>query len=179
MKVLAFAASNESQSINRALATYAAGLIEGAMVEGLNVHDFELPIFSKDRELKLGQPDLAKAFLAKIAEADAIIISFAEHNGGYSAAYKNLFDWASRIDRKVYQNKPAVFLSTSPGPGGGARVLDLALNSAPQFGADVKGSLSVPSFDKCFDLVSNQMRDGKIEAALRQAVEQLGASSEP
>jgi NAD(P)H-dependent FMN reductase len=30
--------------------------------------------------------------MAKIATADALITSFAEHNRSYSAAYKNLFD---------------------------------------------------------------------------------------
>ncbi len=81
----------------------------------------------------------------KIAESEAIIISFAEHNGSYSAAYKNLFDWCSRINPKVFQNKPVVMLVTSPGPGGAGRVL-AATTSAPYFDADLKGSLSIPSF---------------------------------
>ncbi|MBL4815351.1 MAG: NADPH-dependent FMN reductase, partial [Shewanella sp.] len=33
MKILAFAASNSSKSINKQLATYAASLVEGAEVE--------------------------------------------------------------------------------------------------------------------------------------------------
>ena len=57
-------------------------------------------IFSEDTEKENGQAEGAKAFLAEIAQADALIISFAEHNGSYTAAYKNLFDWSSRIERK-------------------------------------------------------------------------------
>ena len=58
-----------------------------------------------------GIPELAHDFFDKIGAADAVLISFAEHNGFYTAAYKNIFDWASRIDMRVYQDKPAVLLS--------------------------------------------------------------------
>ena len=117
MKILAFGASNNRNFINRILATYAANLIEGAIVEAIDIHDYEMPIFSDEREELLGYPEAARAFFAKIDEADALVISFAEHNGSYTAAYKNLFDWASRIDSKVFQGKPAVYLATSPGAG--------------------------------------------------------------
>jgi len=60
-------------------------------------------------------PDLAHQFYKKIGEADALLISFAEHNGSYTAVFKNLYDWTSRIDMKVYQDKPVVMLSTSIG----------------------------------------------------------------
>jgi len=77
-----------------------------------------MPLYSEDREKKLGQPDAAKRFFNKIGTADALLISYTEHNGSFTAAYKNLFDWTSRIDPKVYQGKSMVLLSTSPGPGG-------------------------------------------------------------
>jgi len=130
MKLLAFAASSSRNSINKQLVTYAAGLVEGASPEVLDLNDYELPLFSVDREKQLGKPDLAKAFLRKIALSDAVIISFAEHNGSYSAAYKNLFDWCSRIGPNVFQDKPMVLLSTSPGARGGASVLAAATASA-------------------------------------------------
>ena len=121
MKVVAFAASNSRNSINKLLVTYAASLLDSWETEILEINDFELPLFSVDREAELGQPELAKLFLKKLADADAIIISFAEHNLSYSAAYKNLFDWCSRITPKVFQGKPMVLLSTcllytSPSP---------------------------------------------------------------
>ena len=119
MKVVAFAASNSRNSINKLLVTYAASLLDSWETEILELNDFELPLFSVDREAELGQPELAKLFLKKLADADAIIISFAEHNLSYSAAYKNLFDWCSRITPKVFQGKPMVLLSTSPGGHGG------------------------------------------------------------
>lgn len=176
MKLLAFAASNSTKSINKKLASYAAGLVEGAQVELLDLNDFELPLYSPDREAQLGHPDLAKAFLQKIADSDAILISFAEHNGSYSAAYKNLFDWCSRINPKVYQNKPAVFLATSPGPGGAASVLAAAKASAPYFTANVKASLSVPRFNENFDAETGTIRNAELQKQLLDAVSLLKAA---
>ncbi len=173
MKLLAFAATNNSKSINKQLATYAASLVEGADVEILDINDYEMPLFSQDREEELGHPALAQQFFAKLGEADGIIISFAEHNGSYTAAYKNLFDWTSRIDQKVFQGKPLVLLATSPGPGGANTVLTAATGSAPYFAADVKASLSVPSFFDNFDMEAGAMRNEELKLALTEAVNKL------
>lgn len=173
MKLLAFAATNSSKSINKQLATYAASLVEGADVEILDINDYEMPIFSQDREDELGQPELAQQFFAKLGEADGIIISFAEHNGSYTAAYKNLFDWTSRIDQKVFQNKPMVLLATSPGPGGANTVLTAATGSAPYFAGDVKATLSIPSFFDNFDMEAGALRNEELKQALTEAVAKL------
>ncbi|MGS0674877.1 NADPH-dependent FMN reductase [Shewanella sp. 0m-4] len=170
MKLLAFAASSSTKSINKQLATYAASLVQGAEVEILDINDYEMPLFSQDREEELGHPELAQQFFAKIGEADAIIISFAEHNGSYTAAYKNLFDWTSRIDMKVFQNKPMLLLATSPGPGGASSVLAAASGSAPYFAADVRATLSVPSFFDNFDMETQVLRNPELVAALKEAV---------
>lgn len=173
MNIVAFAASTSRQSINKKLVTYAIGLLDKVSVDILDLNDYELPIFSQDREAELGQPELAKQFFAKLGECDAIIISFAEHNGSYSAAYKNLFDWCSRIDTKVYQNKPMVLLSTSPGPGGAARVLAQAIDSMPHFGGVVKGSFSLPSFNQNFDAESNKIVDEESRLKLIEEIKNI------
>ncbi|WP_371372261.1 NADPH-dependent FMN reductase [Thalassotalea aquiviva] len=173
MKVLAFAASNNPNSINAQLALFAASLVNNAEIETLNIHDYELPLFSHEREDELGQPELAKNFFAKIGQADAIIISFAEHNGSYTAAFKNLFDWTSRIDRNVYQDKPVLMLATSPGPGGAQNVLASAVTSAPYFAAKVKGSLSLPNFFDNFDQQTQTITNDDFLAQLKVQVDQL------
>jgi chromate reductase, NAD(P)H dehydrogenase (quinone) len=175
MKILAFAATSSTKSINKQLAAYAASLVDGAEIELLDLNDFEMPIFSQDKEEVLGQPAEAKLFMSKIAEADAVVISFAEHNGSYTAAYKNVFDWASRIDMKVYQGKPVVMLATSPGPGGAQSVLGTAVNSAPYFAADVKGSLSIPSFFDNFDMGSRQLTNPELVDKLSTVMASLKA----
>lgn len=175
MKLLAFAATNNSKSINKQLASYAASLVDDAEIEILDINDYELPLYSQDREQELGQPALARAFYDKLGQADAIVISFAEHNGSYTAAYKNLFDWTSRIDMKVFQNKPMVLLATSPGAGGAKSVLSQAVNSAPHFAADVKASLSVPSFFDNFDTQSGELTNPELKDKLASAMSQLSA----
>ena len=175
-KIIAFAASSSSRSINRQLVSYAAGLLADVEVEILDLNDFELPLFSVDREDQLGQPDLAHAFLQKIDNSDGIIISFAEHNGCYSAAYKNIYDWASRIRAKVYQDKPMVLLATSHGGRGGQSVLDLALSQIPRFGGQIKASVSVPMFAENFNSDSGRVSNAEIGAQLQAAVNSLFAA---
>ena len=169
-KVTCFAASSSRNSLNKQLVSYVAGLVEDAEVEVLDLNDYELPLFSVDREAELGQPPLAQAFLDKIRASDALIIAFAEHNGCYSAAYKNLYDWVSRIQAKVYQDKRMLLLATSPGGRGGQSVLELALSQIPRFGGEIRGSLSVPMFMDNFDVgraaISNAVIDAEIRAAL-------------
>ncbi len=173
MKIIAFGASNSKKSINKQLATYAVSLLDNAEVEVLDLNDYELPLFSEDKEAEIGQPELAKEFIAKIANSDALVVSFAEHNGSYSVAYKNLFDWSSRINPKVFQNKPMLLLSTSPGPGGAASVLSMAVNSAPYFDGDVRSSLSVPSFYENFDVKTGLIKNKDINEQLVNALQSL------
>ncbi len=173
MKILAFAASNSTQSINRQLLSYASRLIEGADIEVLDINDYEMPLYSSDREAAHGIPDKAHRFYQNIGAADALLISFAEHNGSYTAAYKNLYDWTSRIDMKVYQNKPTVMLSTSPGAGGAANVLATATKSAPFFGAELKASMSVPGFFENFDIERGQLTDSDLVKKLQATVSHL------
>lgn len=173
MKIVAFGATNSKKSINKVLAAYASSLVEGANTELLDLNDYEIPMFSEDKEAELGQPKLAKNFLAKLESADAIVVSFAEHNGTYTVAYKNLFDWASRINREIFQNKPVVFLATSPGPGGASSVLLSANHSAPFFGAKVKGSLSIPSFYENFDMETRELGDHELKQQLTQTMSNL------
>ncbi|WP_396212424.1 NADPH-dependent FMN reductase [Flavobacterium sp.] len=150
-KIIAFGASSSKTSINKQLATFAANQFQNASVEVLDLNDFEMPIYSVDKEKDNGIPQLAQDFFYKLGSADLIVISFAEHNGAYSTAFKNIFDWTSRINGKTFQEKPVLLLSTSPGPRGGSSVLEIAKNRFPLQGAVVKGSFSLPSFNDNFD----------------------------
>lgn len=178
MKILAFAASSSSKSINKQLVSHAADIlktdiIKDAEVEILDINNYEMPIYSSDREEVGGIPDLANQFATKIAAADVLLISYAEHNGNYTAAYKNLFDWTSRLEGKVFQDKPMVILATSPGAGGAASVLALAKASAPFFGADVKADLSIASFYDVFDSEAGHIKDVDVQKQLHTALATL------
>jgi chromate reductase, NAD(P)H dehydrogenase (quinone) len=150
-KIIAFGASSSKTSINKQLAAYTAKQFENAQIEILDLNDYEMPIFSVDRETATGIPQLAHDFYEKLGSADLIIISFAEHNGAYSTAFKNIFDWTSRINSKTFQEKSMLLLSTSPGPRGGATVLEIAKNRFPFQGGIIKGSFSLPSFSANFN----------------------------
>ncbi|MGO3633934.1 NADPH-dependent FMN reductase [Psychrobacter sp.] len=173
MNVLAFGTSNSRNSINQKLARYSAAQIDDADVTLLDIHDLEMPIFSEEREKESGVPQFAHDFYQAIGDADAVVISFAEYNGSYTSAYKNLFDWASRIDMKVYQDKPIIMLATSPGPSGAKSVLAAAKGSAPFFAADVKGALSLPNFFDNFDVETGQVTDEAFNKQLNEAINKL------
>ena len=153
-KIIAFGGSSSKNSINKQLATYAANLFQNVEVEILDLNDYEMPVFSVDKEKENGIHNLAHDFFAKIGTADFIVLSLAEHNGAYSSAFKNTLDWASRINAKTFQQKPMLLLATSPGARGGSSVLDIATKRFPFQGAEVKGSFSLPAFYENFDVVN-------------------------
>ncbi len=177
MKILTFAATNSRQSINKQFAQIALQKMEEEHeITFIDLNDFEMPIYSIDREQADGIPQLAKDFYALISNADALLISFAEHNGSYAVAYKNIFDWTSRFDRNVYQNKPALLLATSPGPSGGSNVLTAAVNSAPHFGMQVVDHVSLPSFYDHVDASNGALNHQDIEQKLTHALSSLQAA---
>lgn len=149
--IVAFGASSSTQSINKQLARWAADQLKDVQLNFLDLNDFEMPIYSLDKEREAGVPEKAKRFKAAISEADGIIISFAEHNGSYSTAFKNVFDWMSRLEKPIWSNKPMLLLSTSPGPRGAQLVLATATNSFPHQGGIIAGSFSLPSFGQNFN----------------------------
>ncbi len=153
MKILAFAGSTSSTSINRELVKFVLKDFQNEDIHLIDLNDFDMPVFSVDREKK-GFPEEAHNFLKAIEESDVIICSLAEHNRSYSSAFKNVFDWASRINVKVFQDKPMFLMSTSPGGYGGGNVMNTAKTFFPQFAADIKDTFSMPKFYENFDLES-------------------------
>lgn len=148
MKVVAFGASYSKESINKEFAAYAASKIPGAEVEILDLTQYSLPLFTVDLEKEIGHPEIIKDFLSKIDSADLIIISLAEHNGSYSAGFKNLFDWSSRVNIKFFESKKVLLLSTATGPRGGISALEAAKTRFPIHGAEIVGTFSLPSFNE-------------------------------
>lgn len=173
MKIIAFGASPSKNSINKKLATYAASLFTNAEVEILDLNNFQMPLFTVDIEAEIGQHELAKAFLAKIESADFLVVSLAENNGNYSAAFKNIFDWCSRITPKVFQEKPMLLLATSPGARGGTSVLEIAKTAFPRYGADIKATFSLPSFNANFDIEKLEISNSELDNQLKEIIKDL------
>ena len=173
MKILAIAASNHSRSINRALLGYAAARLEtlapDVEIEFVDINQYEMPIYSIDREKSDGVHPLAQALFDKIGAADALIVSFAEYNGFVTAAWKNIYDWMSRIDQKVWQDKPIVLLAATPGPRAGANVLQTQEMTAPYFGMDIKGKHGVGLWREAWDGTALTKDDDRaaVDAAIK------------
>lgn len=170
MKIIAFGASPSKNSINKKLATYAADLFENAEVEVLDLNDFQMPLFSIDVEKEIGKHALAQAFLDKIATATILVVSLAENNGNYSAAFKNVFDWCTRIRKDVFQDKPMLLMATSTGAKGGASVLGIAKNAFPFYGGNVKATFSLPSFDTNFDIEKGGISNIELRKELQKLI---------
>lgn len=153
-KILAFAGSTSSTSINKQLARFAAENLENTSFDVVDLRDYKLPIYSTDEE-KNGFPEDATKFSNLLDNYDGFILSLAEHNGSYAVAFKNIFDWSSRIEKNVFRDKPLLLMATSPGARGGATVLNAAATSFPHMGAKSVTTYSLPSFYENF-------KEGKI-----------------
>ncbi len=174
MKILAFAGTSNKNSINKTFVTSTAKYYKEAddSIELLDLNHYEMPIYSYDKEVEQGIPQLAYDFAAKMDAADFLIISLAEHNGSYTTAYKNIVDWVSRIpSRKLFNGKPVFLLATSPGPLGGATVLNAAVNRISWDGAEILESFSLPEFHKNFEEgkgIINPVLRNQLEAKVRK-----------
>lgn len=173
-KVIAFAGSNSSTSINKQLAVYAASKLTDVDIEVLDLNDFELPLYGIDYEKEHGIPKNAQVFLSYIKEADGIVLSLAEHNGAYATVFKNIFDWMSRIDGKLWSEKPMLLMATSPGGRGGATVLDIAKGRFPYMGGAIAATFSLPNFNDNFS--EKGIESQAFEEELIVAVQQLQAA---
>ena len=149
-KILAFAGSASSTSINKKLVTYAAKNLKNTTYDLIDLRNFELPIYSIDTEKKDGFPTDVISFTNLLDKYDGFAISLAEHNGSYAAAFKNIFDWSSRINNKVFRNKPILLMAASPGGRGGKSVLEAAVSRFPRNGAGEIISFSLPNFSDNF-----------------------------
>ena len=172
-KIIAFAGSSSKQSINKQLVTFTSTLFENSESEIVDLNEYEMPIYSTDIEQENGIPQLAIDFYKKLGSADLIIISLAEHNGAYSSAFKNIFDWTSRHNSKLFQQKPMLLMATSPGPRGGLGVLELAIDRFPRHDANIVATFSLPSFQDNFNAsigITNELLKIELQSIVNDIV---------
>ncbi|MFX0557758.1 NADPH-dependent FMN reductase [Maribacter sp. CXY002] len=145
-KIITIAGSNSQKSINKNLLCYSKGIIENIEIISIDLNDFVLPIYGVDFEAENGIPTAVKRLDRLFDTADGFMISLAEHNGSYTAVFKNTLDWLSRVNTKVWREKPMLLMTTSPGSRGGATVLQAASAYFPYMGASITDTFSLPSF---------------------------------
>jgi len=170
-KTIALGGSNSKESINKRLAVYSANKIDNSETIVLDLNDYDLPLYGVDFENEKGIPKDAQRLIDVIASADGVVVSLAEHNGSYSAAFKNAMDWMSRINPKLWGEKPMLLLATSPGARGGQTVLNSAAASFPHLGANVIATFSLPSF---YDNFSDQsIQNEELGAVLNEKISEF------
>lgn len=91
----------------------------GMVFETAEIRD--IPFYDGDLEAASGLPASVQALRAKIAAADAVLISSPEYNASTSAVLKNAIDWASRPPSQPFAGKPMAIVTSSPGATGGIR----------------------------------------------------------
>lgn len=171
-KILAFSGSNSKNSINQQLVQATADLVEGHEVEVIDLRDYVAPIYGIDLEIEEGIPASMKILSEKMKSVDGYIISTPEHNGSMSALLKNTIDWLSRIEQKAFQNKPTVFMSTSPGPRGGIAALSHLVDVMPYRGAEIVAHFALGSFGEHFiDGKLDNESSTQIKAVIRKLEE--------
>ncbi len=169
-KLVAFAGSNSSTSINQLLVDYVVSKLEHVSAESLRLTDYAIPMYSEDIEKQDGFPESVQQLKSKIAQADGVVISVNEHNGSLSAFFKNILDWLSRVDRNFLEGKKVLLMSTSPGGRGAAGALAYAQSSLPRFGGTIVESFSLASFYDNFDTTTKRLSNPELETGLNEII---------
>ncbi len=130
-KIVVFAGSTRSGSVNKKLARVAADAATAAGADAtlVDLRDLALPLYDGDLEDAQGLPEGAKKLKGLLKESAGFIIASPEYNSSITAVLKNAIDWASRAETDeepplaAFRGKVALLLSASPGALGGLRGL--------------------------------------------------------
>jgi chromate reductase len=179
-KILALAGSTREDSWNKMLAKEAAEMARqmGATVKLIDLRDYPMPFYDSDFEIQQGQPENAKRLRRLMIESDAIIIASPEYNSSLPGILKNALDWASRDEkgqpsRDAFKGKKFAIMSTSPGPGGGSRVLVHLGSVIENVGGEVvKIQLAVPNAESSFNQ-QGLLQNSVAKEQLKQEIQQL------
>jgi NAD(P)H-dependent FMN reductase len=175
-KILVFCGSNSTTSVNRKLVELAHSKLETVESMLIDLRDFPLPIYSMDIEEGTGIPTDAKRLRILFDEHDGFMIASPEHYGMMPAFFKNTMDWISRMEGRIFQKKPVLLMSASPGPRGGAINLENMKNVIPHWGASaVFASFSIGSFYQNFDLEQNTLVNPEDNQRLTTVVREFEA----
>ena len=116
IKILAISGSLRAASYNGALVAGVKELAPGEIDVAIYSDVGSLPHFSEDLE-GVNTPAEVIELRRRLGEADAVLISTPEYNGGMPGALKNLIDWASRpYGQSSLAGVPVAITGTSVSP---------------------------------------------------------------
>lgn len=122
MKILALAASQREQSLNRMLAQQACKLLAeqpNVEVTHLDYRALIAPPFDDGVHTASTLPPAALAFVDALTSHDALIIASPEYNWSMPGHLKNLIDWVSCLRPYPTLGIPTLLMSASPSRRGG------------------------------------------------------------
>lgn len=171
-KILLFAGSLRSGSLNKRYVKVAEGILRGASdieTEFLDLADFPLPVYNQDIEDR-EFPEAAIRLAGKVRQAAALVISTPENNGSIAAALKNTIDWLSRPPHNPWPGKWIFLMGASPGALGAVRGLWHSRVPFEALGCMVYPEMSgLPKANEAFD-ENGDLKDG---AARERLAKQL------
>ena len=173
-KILMFAGSNYSKSINKEVIQITADLMNGVETEIIELNDYEPPMFGKDIE-ENGLPNEIQQLLELVDAADAVVISTPEYNGLPPAFLKNITEWLSRIhlhldrEEKWLENKPVFLMSSSTGRGGAMKARAHLKNLIERANGNVVAEFSLPSFNHTTE--NGKITDDELLKELKHQIE--------
>jgi chromate reductase, NAD(P)H dehydrogenase (quinone) len=189
-RILFFAGSSRTDSLNKKLARYASTVAKeaGADVTVIDLKDFEMPLYNGDQEAEQGIPENAKRLKQIFVEHDGFFIASPEYNSSFSPLLKNTLDWLTRPHQEnetplsAYAGKVAALGAISPGALGGIRglvPLRMMLNNIMVTVVPMQAAISFGL--KAFDETENLQDEGQkqmLEKTIRQLVDTAKALSQ-
>jgi chromate reductase, NAD(P)H dehydrogenase (quinone) len=131
--ILVFAGSARREAFSKRVARAASASVRaaGGTATLIDLTDFIMPIYHADLEASSGLPEAAARLQELLADHRGLLIASPEYNGSMTPLLVNTLSWCSRADPKrpqrsglrVFGNKPAALLGSSPGALGGLRAL--------------------------------------------------------
>ncbi len=179
-KILAFAGSTGTLSLNKRLVSHAAQLAQqlGAEVKIIDLKNYPLPLYDSDLEKESGVPENALAIRAMMMDSNGILLSCPEYNSAISGVLKNTIDWVSRpvpdqMALAAFTGKTAALLAASPSRLGGIRALASVRSILSSLGMIViPKQYGLGSAKNAFD-ENNTLIDESAHRGVSAVVEQL------
>ncbi len=173
MNILMMAMALRKDSLNKKLIKNAHRILTadslGHKVELLSFNEFPMPVYDGDVET-VGIPPGAQALAQKILDAQILILSTPEYNGGMPGPFKNAVDWVSRIKPMPWEGKHILLLGASPGALGAVRGLWHSRVPLEAIGAFIYPEMfGLPRAHQAFD-EADLMKDPPTEERLKKLI---------
>lgn len=173
MRLLVFAASLRSNSLNVSLARLTADYLaaRGVEVDLASFSEFDAPSYNQDLLDNSGFPRAVGAFIERLRAADGFAIASPEYAFSVPGMLKNLIDWSSQDEPIAWTDKPGLLLSASVSSMGGQRGLAALRIPLEALGAQVYPDMfSVPTAHEKLDS-SGQLTDTGVRARLHSVID--------